>query len=159
MAISLGEFAKLLSDAAIANEAEGEGVLKACRLVQKTAKSYIGSYDHPGNWAQLAQATQEDRVRQGFAANEPLLRRGEVRDSIQTDAPHRSWLETWGYIYSNDPIARYMELGTSTIPPRPFLSTATIECMPEIRQIIGAAFVRARFGAWGVFLDLADGGE
>ncbi|MGJ0426978.1 hypothetical protein [Methylocystis sp.] len=159
MAISLGEFAKLLNDAARANEAEGEGVLKACKLVQKTAKCYIGSYDHPGSWAQLAQATQEDRVRRGFAANEPLLRTGELRDSIEVDAPHKSGMETYGFIFSSSEVARYMELGTTRAPPRPFLSTATMECMPKIRTILGASFVKARFGAWGAFLDLPDGGE
>ncbi len=159
MTISLTEFARLLTDAAIANELEGQGVERACRLVQKTARSYIGHYNHPGNWAQLAQATQEDRVRRGFAANEPLLRTGDLRDSIEVDAPHRRGLETFGYVFSSNPIARYQELGTVSIPPRLFLSTATMECMPKIRTIIAAAFVRARFGAWGAFLDLSDGGE
>lgn len=150
MPISLGEFARMLSDAAIASEAEGEGVLKACRLVQKTAKSYIGHYDHPGGWAQLAQATQEDRVRRGFAANEPLLRTGDLRDSIQVDAPHRNGAEVFGYVFSNSAIARYQELGTVSIPPRPFLSTAAMEMTPQVHAILARAFFAARFGEWGV---------
>jgi hypothetical protein len=148
MPISLGEFAKLLTDAARANEAEGQGVVKACELVQKTAKSYIGHYDHPGGWAQLAEATQEDRVRRGFSANEPLLRTGDMRDSIQIDAPHRSGAEVYGF--SNSPIARYQELGTVSIPPRPFLSTAAMEMTPRVHAILARAFFAARFGEWGV---------
>ncbi|HEY8126224.1 MAG TPA: hypothetical protein VIF88_12500 [Methylocystis sp.] len=138
----------MLTDAAIANEAEGLGVERACRLVQKTAKSYIGNYDHPGNWAQLAEATQADRVRQGFAANEPLLRTGDLRDSIAIDAPYRNGAETYGYVFSNSPIARYQELGTVSIPPRPFLSTAAMECEPQVHAILAAAFFEARFREW-----------
>lgn len=149
MAISLSEFARLLTSAAAANEAEGEGVLKACRLVQKTAKSYIGHYDHPGNWAQLAEATQADRVRQGFPANEPLLRTGDLRDSIQVDAPHRNGAEVFGYVFSNSPVARYQELGTVSIPPRPFLSTAAMEMTPQVHAIMARAFFESRFHQWG----------
>jgi hypothetical protein len=149
MAISLGEFARMLTDAAIANEAEGQGIVKACELVQKTAKSYIGNYNHPGNWAQLAQATQEDRVRRGFAGNEPLLRSGDLRDSIAIDAPHRRGAEVYGFVYSSSPIARYQELGTSSIPPRPFLSTAAMEMTPQVHAILARAFFESRFHQWG----------
>jgi hypothetical protein len=150
MAISLGEFARMLTDAAIANEAEGQGVVKACKVVQAKAKSYIGSYDHPGNWGQLAQATQEDRARRGFPANEPLLRTGELRDSLKIDAPYRNGAETYGYVYSASPIAKYQELGTVSIPPRPFLSTAAMECEPRVHAILAKAFFEARFREWGV---------
>ncbi|MDP3553083.1 HK97 gp10 family phage protein [Methylocystis sp.] len=140
----------MLTDAARASEAEGEGIVKACKLVQQTAKSYIGNYNHPGNWAQLAEATQADRVRQGFPANEPLLRTGDLRDSIAIDAPHRNGREVFGYVFSNNPIARYQELGTVSIPPRPFLSTAAMECEPQVHRILAAAFFAARFGEWEV---------
>lgn len=149
MAISLSQFARMLSDAAIASEAEGQGIVRACKLVQKTAKSYLGHYDHPGNWAQLAQATQEDRVRRGFAADEPLLRTGDLRDSIAIDAPYRNGAETYGYVFSNSPIARYQELGTVSIPPRPFLSTAAMEMTPQVHAILARAFFESRFHQWG----------
>lgn len=149
MPISLGEFARMLTDAAIANEAEGQGIVRACELVQKTAKSYLGHYDHPGGWAQLAEATQADRVRQGFPANEPLLRTGDLRDSIAIDAPHRNGREVFGYVFSNNPIAKFQELGTVSIPPRPFLSTAAMECEPQVHRILAAAFFEARFREWG----------
>lgn len=149
MAITLSEFAKLLTDAAIANEAEGQGIVKACELVQKTAKSYIGHYDHPGGWAQLAQATQADRVRQGFPANEPLLRTGSMRDSLKIDGPYHRGNETWGFVYSASPIARYMESGTSRTPPRPFLSTAAMEMTSQVHAILARAFFESRFHQWG----------
>jgi hypothetical protein len=76
----------------------------------------MGTYDY--DWPQLAESTQRERERLGFAANEPLLRTGDLRESIEyTVLPREAAVE----IGSNDKIAVYQELGTSRIPPRSFL--------------------------------------
>jgi hypothetical protein len=53
-----------------------------------------------------------ERVRNGFAANEPLPRTGQLRDSIEWTAQGNE-----GFVGSNLDIAVYQELGTSRIPP------------------------------------------
>lgn len=133
MAFSLSDFATaLLTAGPLIEAAQHEMLELQCEAIEARAKSYIGNYNHPGNWAQLAQATQEDRVRRGFAANEPLLRTGDLRDSIMHAVVHNV-----GYVFSNSAIARYQELGTVSIPPRPFLSTAAMEMEQTCLNIAG----------------------
>jgi hypothetical protein len=113
--------------------------------VQKRAKELIGSYKNPA-WPQLAESTQADRERQGFPADEPLLRTGELRDSIG------AFVEMHGaggraVVGSNDPVAEWQELGTSRIPPRSFLLAAALDSEKEIarmaRKYVHMAWVSA----------------
>jgi HK97 gp10 family phage protein len=137
MALSLGDFARnLAAMSGVTRLMEHEILELQCQAIEDEAKSYIGHYDHPGNWPQLAESTQQQRISLGFAANEPLLRTGDLRDSIQHTVSGGV-----GYVFSNSPIARYQELGTEHIPPRPFLSTASIAVSGKLVDIAGQTAV------------------
>jgi hypothetical protein len=105
---------------------------QGAKLVEKQAKDYIGTYDVTPRWAELADSTKKDRVRKGFSANEPLLRTGELRDSIShTVTAHMA------EIGSNNKKAVIHENGSSRAPPRPFLQPALDVQMPHILHLIG----------------------
>jgi hypothetical protein len=109
-------------------------IAAACQMIADEAKRVIGSYDY--NWPQLAASTQDDRVHKGFPANEPLLRTGSMRASIQWNASGNT-----GAVGSNSDIAVYQELGTSRIPPRPFLMGAAMAMEPKIHALFKRAVV------------------
>ncbi|WP_051134127.1 HK97 gp10 family phage protein [Methylocystis sp. ATCC 49242] len=123
MKISLGEMAARLitmdRDVGAAMEA---AVVKGCKMIERKAKAQIGHLQP--FWPPLAQSTQDERVRLGYAANKPLLRTGELKRSIQMAAPYRDGNRVFGYVFSDSEIAVYQELGTKTIPPRSFIKTA-----------------------------------
>ncbi len=103
----------------------------SAKAIEDEAKRVIGTYDY--DWKQLSPATQADRVRQGFPANEPLLRTGELRDSIE----HKIIDDHHAEVGSNSDIAVYQELGTANIPPRSFLAQAAMHKEKQIRKIAG----------------------
>lgn len=115
-----------------------EGLKVAVKLIEKTAKRKIGEYQKESgpfqDWAELAESTQEDRERKGYPTDEPLLREGDLRDSIQSEV---HILE--GVVGSKSPIAAYQEYGTDRIPPRPFIGPAAYENKEKIKAIVGAA--------------------
>jgi len=119
-------------------KAREEALEFGARLIEAEAKRAIGQYLY--DWPQLAPATQADREHQGFPANEPLLRTGALRDSIGYTIIEKG---VEAEIGSNDPIAVFQELGTTTIPARPFLSTAAAYWEKPIvamtREMVGAA--------------------
>lgn len=128
---TLQSFGMLFANMAIAlPRATHTAMEAACVVVEREARRVIGTYDY--GWPQLAPSTQADRVQQGFPANEPLLRTGEMRDSIEhVSSP------TEGRIGSNNPKAIWHELGTSRVPPRPFLSSALQHEAAHVVAIIG----------------------
>jgi hypothetical protein len=102
----------------------------AAQFVENEAKRAIGTYKY--GWPQLTPSTQADRVAHGFPANEPLLRTGEMRDSItHCSSP------TEARIGSNNPKAIWHELGTAHVPPRPFLANALYQNDKVIVRIVG----------------------
>jgi hypothetical protein len=118
-------------------EARTENALEhACAKIEKLAKEKIGEYQDKAGpfaaWAPLTESTKADRSQQGFSEDDPLLRTGELRDSIEHQV---HGLE--GQVGSNLDIAVYQELGTKTIPPRSFLGGAAFELEPEIREELG----------------------
>lgn len=120
------------------DEAKKIALKVGAAIIEKEAKSAIGTYKY--GWEQLAPDTQTERERQGFPANEPLLRTGQLRDSIGITIVTPGE-EAW--IGSNDPVAVYQELGTATIPPRPFLSSAATKKKKDVahaaRDIVATA--------------------
>ncbi len=130
---SLAEFGAFLAGMVVKVEhAEHEALEEAAVIVEDEAKRVIGTYDY--GWPQLAQSTQDDRAAQGYAANEPGLRTGGMRDSIEHSvAGHEA------QIGSNDDHLVYFELGTSKQPPRPVLAGAAIAKEKEIISAIGSA--------------------
>lgn len=105
---------------------------QACVVIEDEAKRVIGTYDY--GWPELAGSTQADREKRGFPANEPLLRTGEMRDSIEHNVAGKS-----GFVGSNADIAVYQELGTSRgIPPRSFLAGAAIHKGKEAADAVAS---------------------
>jgi hypothetical protein len=159
MPISLSEFAHILEEGPKLGSGEilGDAMVSACKLVRRKARGMIG-VEQP-IWPGLAESTIQDKRRHGYPVPKPLLRTGEMRDSIEIDAPH--WESPGvcvGYVFSNNPIARYQEMGTMHIPPRPFLSTAAMACEPQVHQMFATAALREHFKAWHLLkqaLDLA----
>lgn len=141
MTHSLKDLARDLTQITVAFElARHEALDHACRIVKEEAKGVIGTYEY--GWPQLAPSTQEQRARLGFAANEPLLRTGDLRDSIS----HYVEGDT-GYVGSPSKIALAQELGTSKIPPRSFLGGAARAKEAEIHALGATALQKAVAGA------------
>lgn len=133
--LTLPQFAGLMTHIAASLPAARHAALEhACQVVEAEAKRLIGTYDARPRWAELAEATKEDRVRQGFSENEPLLRTGELRESI-----HHTVIRDTGHVGSDDDKAVWQELGTVHIPPRSFLKSALVSEAPTIEHIIGRA--------------------
>lgn len=120
--------------------------------IERDAKDEIGTYqrENMGDlrpWDELTKATQADRMRAGFSANEPLLRTGDLRDSITHTVEGNRVV-----IGSDDPIALYQELGTHGpgvgpsgyhVPPRPFLATAAYRNKDTIVAAVLKVFEKA----------------
>lgn len=129
------------------HEAKEKALEKAAELIEKEAKAEIGTYQGAAGpfaaWAELADATKDDRAKQGFPENEPLLRTGEMRDSIE----HK--VDGWAgeaAVGSDDDKAVWQELGTDKIPPRSFLGGAAFRKGPEVARILGGTVVKALTG-------------
>ena len=143
---SLGQFARHLATLEVAVALElRNGLETVARAVKEKAKDEIGEYQaaigpFPA-WAPLAESTVADRVAKGYSPDEPLLRTGEMRDSIDKSV---SGMEAT--IGSTSQIAVYQELGTDKIPPRPFLGPAVLHNEKLIKQILGRAFVTGLLG-------------
>lgn len=150
---SFDSFAALAAQLAAVSVAqrkmEHEALEKAAKVVKKRAKAKIGKYQDEAppfaGWAELADSTKTDRVQQGYAENEPLLRTGEMRDSIE----HKV-IGNEAHVGSNNDKAVWQELGTENIPPRSFLGGAAAEETPKIVGIIGESAVLSLVGE-GVF--------
>ncbi|QTD88738.1 hypothetical protein [Burkholderia anthina] len=120
------------------------GLDRVAAHIERTAKSEIGEYQPAVGpfdaWPELADATKEDRVRQGFAENDPLLRTGEMRDSIS-----RRVRGLEAEVGSTSDKLVYQELGTANaaypIPPRPVLGPAAVLAEPMIRRVLIGALV------------------
>lgn len=88
-------------------------------------------------WAPLADSTVEEKERLGYtgqvSATDPLLRSGALRDSVsyKIEQVVTGVALTLG---STDKIAVYQEIGTSHIPARPFLATATIRSLAVAQE-------------------------
>jgi hypothetical protein len=74
----------------------------------------------------------------------PALRTGTLHDSIVTEADAAG-----AVVASIDPVALYQELGTVTLPPRPFLAPVAAACSETAADAIGAAIAGAIVTAAG----------
>lgn len=94
------------------------------------AKDLIGRKQ--SMWDDLAESTINEKRRLGFRGPdfEPLLRTGEMRDSIK--GASRGLV---GVIGSDDPVLFWQELGTVTIPPRPVTPLAIIEYVSPFLEV------------------------
>jgi phage gpG-like protein len=123
----------------------GRGLEAAAGLIQNTARAKLGHYqpsvEHFPAWPELADFTKQDRVAKGFTENDPLLRTGELRDSIGHAV--RGFEAVIG---STSDVAVYQELGTDRIPPRPFLGPAVVENEEALRALWHDVLLRGFLG-------------
>jgi len=139
---SIGAFVAHLAAMEAAAILEAHKGLKECAVaVERTAKTEIGTYQGEvgsfAAWAPLTDATQSERVRLGYTADDPLLRTGELRDSISHEI---SGLEAC--IGSNSDVMVFQELGTEKIPPRAVMGPAGIHNVHKIMKVLGAAVAK-----------------
>ncbi|QOF94205.1 hypothetical protein IFJ82_09595 [Novacetimonas hansenii] len=144
--MSLPEFAGLL--ASMAGEIEHaahEGLDQAAKIVEHEAKTELGHYQQGAGpfapWAELADSTKDDRVRQGYPENEPGLRSGAMRGGIQHVVQGRT-----AYVGSDDDKLVYFELGTVKQPPRAVLAGSLIRKTDAVVHAVGHHFVGRLFG-------------
>lgn len=126
-----------------------KGLEAVATKIEHTAKREIGEYQAAVGpfpaWDELADSTKVDRVRQGFTENDPGLRSGQMRDSIE----HRTQgLEA--VIGSNDDRLVWFELGTEKQPPRPVLGPAVEHNRAAIKKIVGGAVVKGLLGGGSI---------
>ncbi|MGN6536410.1 MAG: hypothetical protein ACTHKQ_11865 [Mesorhizobium sp.] len=144
---TIDSFATMLLEAAAVMPMAEKAALKAAgEIVQAEAKAEIGTYQDAAGpfaaWAPLAEATKTDRAKQGFTPDDPLLRTGEMRDSIGLVVEGHE-----AHVGSNDDKAVWQELGTTKgIPPRSFLGGAAVRKSAEVRDVIGREIVGALVG-------------
>jgi hypothetical protein len=134
--VTPGEFAAMLKAAAVRAKAEIDIPTEIVMVeAEKRAKEAIGTYEF--GWPQLAESTQADRVAKGYAANEPLLREGELRESIGHHA-ELTMTGAEGVVGSDSMIAVYQFMGTSRgTPPRDALGPALLHSGPKIEVAFG----------------------
>lgn len=143
MTAFLTHFATLHTAIAVAQHSALERV---ARRIEHDAKEQIGHYQadigpFPA-WAPLAESTEAEKARLGYPAGAPLLREGNLRDSIQHEVVGHE-----AVVGSKSPIAAYQEFGTDKIPPRPFIGPAALANADYIQQELGAATVAGLSGA------------
>ena len=143
---SPGAFAIFLQQALThASVAAHEGVIKGGEIIRDEAKAEIGHYQGEAApfkaWDALAERTKKDRVRKGFSEDEPLLRTGGLRDSIEVVAEGAE-----ASVGSALKVALYQEMGTEKdgsphIPPRSFLGGAAVRKQDEAINAMAAPTV------------------
>lgn len=122
-----------------------KGLDAAARIIERDAKHQIGQYQAAvgpfPEWADLADSTEAEKARLGYPVDAPLLREGDLRDSIEREV---DGLEA--VVGSKSDIAEYQEFGTAKIPPRPFIGPAAFKNKEKIQGILGAAVVAGLTG-------------
>lgn len=146
MPLSLLDMVTELAAAEVAIHVNARRALERVAVkVEKTAKSEFGHYQPETGpfpaWAELAESTKDERARLGYSEDEPLLREGDLRDSIEHEVS-----ELEAVIGTNSDIAEYHEFGTSKMPPRPFMGPALVRNHDAIIEELGGAVVRGLIG-------------
>jgi HK97 gp10 family phage protein len=131
-----------------------ETALEKCAvLIETDAKAQIGFYQPQvgpfQDWAELADSTEADKARKGYPLDAPLLREGDLRNSIEHEVVGRE-----AVIGSKSDIAEYQEFGTATIPPRPFIGPAAFRNKENIQKILGHAIVEGITGGQAIHASL-----
>lgn len=144
---SLESFTAMLTRQVVAMPLALEsGLERVARKVEATAKSEFGTYQPSTGpfpaWAELAESTQDERERLGFTPNDPLLRTGDLKDSIGHEVDGMEAI-----IGSKSEVMVFHEFGTAKMPPRPVLGPAAARNKEAIENILGAAFVGGLIGS------------
>lgn len=143
--MELKQFARMLETLAIP-AAASIALDAAAAAIEREAKAEIGTYQRSDMgpfqpWAELKDATKQERVRLGFTENDPLLRTGELRDSISREV---RGLEA--VVGSDNDVMVYQELGTRTIPPRAVLGLAASRKTQDVMKLVGEGLQVAFLG-------------
>lgn len=109
-------------------------IRKACQMVCDEAKRVLGTDGY--NWPALSPETLAHKMMPGM-----LLETGAMRDSIGWVAKGNE-----GQVGTDSQIAVWQELGTSKIPPRPFLAGAAQHMEDKIHRMAARAAVAAMMG-------------
>ena len=139
----LSAFAKELNKISRSSQlAISKSVEQVGAIVEKKAKEIIGEYqdsigDFP-EWQELTDSTKQDRLRQGFTENDPLLRSGKLRDSMSHVC--EGMTVTIGTSLQE---AEWLENGTEKMPPRPFIGPAALRSDKDISKAISKAIEKA----------------
>jgi len=105
-----------------------KALTKVGRVVSEESKRVLGTYDY--GWPRL----QPETIKHKATGDSPLLETGELRESIGYTVDEENHTVAIG---TNDPNGKFMELGTSRIPPRSFLVAAAMAKEAEIQEILG----------------------
>lgn len=140
--MDLDVFAREMSFASAKIAAEIEvGFRVIVKEIEETAREEIGEYQPavgPFNaWSPLAEATKTARMRSGYSADEPLLRSGGLRDTIESEV-----LGLAAIVGTKSEIGLWQEVGTDRVPPRPFIGPAYVRKIDPLMESIGRAIAR-----------------
>ncbi len=83
--------------------------------------------------APLAEVTQDERVQAGYSANDPLLRSGELRNSLELA------MRDGGFVVgTNDERMVWLEYGVAShnLPPRPAIGIGIAEITPVLQRVM-----------------------
>ncbi len=124
---TLRAFAQQLTALEVQAKHRFEAGLEAVAIeIEQTAKAQIGEYQEASGpfsaWTELAESTKTDRLRRGYTENDPGLRSGAMRESIEHKVEGLD-----AVVGSNDDKLVYFEFGTSRQPPRPVLGMAKVK--------------------------------
>ncbi len=138
--ISETQFLALLERATAETPIAAAGALtETMEALKVEARAYIG-HELP-EWPPLAASTVAEKERLGYVGHvsetDPLLRTGHLRESIEVSIDGLT-----GVLGSTEPVALWQELGTSRIPPRPFLSLALFHSQPIAAPLFGRALMK-----------------
>jgi hypothetical protein len=111
-------------------------------MVRDEAKAALGTYKY--RWPHLSESTQEERVKEGFPEDEPGLRTGAMRESIEAKIFAD---EERAYVGSNNDKLVWFELGTKSQPPRSVLMAAAMKKEREAHAIAKRNIRRAWLSA------------
>ena len=146
----LSVFAAFLNARAVeAHEAAQHALGHGAAIIRDEARMRIGSYQDgvgPFNgWDSLAEATQRQRERQGYAPDDPLLRAGSLRSAISSEQKGNDAAAGVKHGQSGIDgqdlamIATVMELGSARVPARPYLGPAGFVKGEDVAKIVGQA--------------------
>ncbi|WP_052696534.1 hypothetical protein [Pantoea sp. BL1] len=140
--MDLDMFAREMSFASAKIAAEIEiGFHIIVKEIEETAKEEIGVYQPAVGpfeaWSPLAESTKADRVRSGYSEDDPLLRSGELKSSIESEV-----IGLAAIVGTKSEIGYWQEAGTEHIPPRPFIGPAYVRKIDPLMESIGRAISR-----------------
>ena len=140
--MDLEQFAHELSSASAEITTGLEASFRAIvKEIEEMAKEEIGVYQPAYGpfdaWGPLAESTKADRVRQGYSEDEPLLRSGELRDSIESEVVGLAAI-----VGIKSDIGLWQEVGTERIPPRPIIGPAYVRRIGPLMEAIEQAIFK-----------------